>query len=328
MDFISHQHHCRRRLNVHLNELDPYVLLKAPWLCSGATENDEIVSRAIHKAFRNRVKEDPFSPYENSSLFVCNVEQARTEPQRAMPVPPEAPARARTAPPPGDGGEARSAVALQTRKPHRPPGPTACRPGFYKAFAGNIKCSKCPPHSFSYEEGSAFCNCEKGFYRAEKDPPTMACTRPPSPPRNVVFNINETSLFLEWSPPSDMGGRKDLTYNVLCKRCGGDPRQCELCGGDLRFIPRPQGLVNASVTVLDFTAHANYTFEIESFNGVSDMSSFPRPVTAITISTDQGGVQIGGLLRGLFAQVARVQTGAAGNAAASSPAALLPPARK
>lgn len=53
----------------------------------------------------------------------------------------------------------------------------ACIPGFYKAYAGNIKCSKCPPHSFSYAEGSSICHCEKGFYRARKDPPTMACTR-------------------------------------------------------------------------------------------------------------------------------------------------------
>ncbi|XP_031416848.1 ephrin type-A receptor 6 isoform X2 [Clupea harengus] len=164
----------------------------------------------------------------------------------------------------------------------------ACRPGFYKAFAGNIKCAKCPPHSYSYDDGSQLCYCEKGYFRADKDPPSMACTRPPSPPRNVVFNINETSLFLEWSPPSDTGGRKDLTYNVLCKRCGPGLQQCELCGGELRFVPRPQGLTNASVTVLDFTAHANYTFEIESQNGVSELSSFPRPVAAITISTDQG----------------------------------------
>ncbi|MBN3299473.1 EPHA6 protein, partial [Amia calva] len=158
-------------------------------------------------------------------------------------------------------------------------------------------CSKCPPHSFSYEEGSPLCQCEKGYFRAEKDPPTMACTRPPSPPRDVVFNINETSLFLEWSPPSDTGGRKDLTYNVLCKKCSPDPRQCELCGGDLRFVPRPVGLTNASVTVLDFIAHANYTFEIESLNGVSELSSFPRPVTAITITTDQGGPSLVGMVR-------------------------------
>ncbi|XP_071002650.1 ephrin type-A receptor 6-like [Oncorhynchus clarkii lewisi] len=173
----------------------------------------------------------------------------------------------------------------------------ACRPGFYKAFAGNIKCSKCPPHSFSYLEGAAVCHCEKAFYRAARDPPTMACTRPPSPPRNVVFNLNDTCLLLEWSPPSDMGGRRDLTYNVLCKRCGPEPDQCQLCGEELRFVPRPQGLTNAMVTVMDFSAHANYTFEIESLNGVSEMSHFPRPVAAITVSTDQGGPFMVGMLK-------------------------------
>uniref|UniRef100_A0A6Q2X430 Ephrin type-A receptor 6 n=1 Tax=Esox lucius TaxID=8010 RepID=A0A6Q2X430_ESOLU len=169
----------------------------------------------------------------------------------------------------------------------------ACKPGFYKAFAGNIKCSKCPPHSYSYGEGAILCHCEKGFYRAEKDPPTMACTRPPSPPRNVLFHLNDTCLLLEWSPPSDTGGRRDLTYNVLCKRCGPQPGQCQLCGEELRFVPRPQGLTNSTVTVMDFSARANYTFEIESLNGVSEMSHFPRPFTAITVSTDQGAFMVG-----------------------------------
>ncbi|XP_041127621.1 ephrin type-A receptor 6-like [Polyodon spathula] len=125
----------------------------------------------------------------------------------------------------------------------------------------------------------------------------MSCTRPPSPPRNVIFNINESSLFLEWSPPSDMGGRKDLTYNVMCKKCGAEPRDCELCGEGMRFIPRHVGLTNSSVTVLDFVAHANYTFEIESLNAVSEFSSFPRPVTAITITTDQAGPSLIGMVR-------------------------------
>uniref|UniRef100_A0A673Y6J1 receptor protein-tyrosine kinase n=1 Tax=Salmo trutta TaxID=8032 RepID=A0A673Y6J1_SALTR len=173
----------------------------------------------------------------------------------------------------------------------------ACRPGFYKAFTGNIKCSKCPPHSFSYGEGAAVCHCEKTFYRSERDPPTMACTRPPSPPRNVVFNLNDTCLQLEWSPPSDMGGRRDLTYNVLCKRCGPETDQCQLCGEELRFVPRPQGLTNTTVTVMDFSAHANYTFEIESLNGVSKMNNYQRPVASITVSTDQGGPLMVGVLK-------------------------------
>ncbi|XP_071670021.1 ephrin type-A receptor 6 isoform X6 [Patagioenas fasciata] len=163
----------------------------------------------------------------------------------------------------------------------------ACRPGFYKAFAGNVKCSKCPPHSLTYVEATSVCQCEKGYFRAEKDPPTMACTRPPSAPRNVIFNINETALMLEWSPPSDTGGRKDLTYSVICKKCGSDTSQCEICGGGIRFIPRHTGLINSSVTVLDFVSHVNYTFEIEATNGVSELSFSPKQFTAITVTTDQ-----------------------------------------
>ncbi|CAI5772848.1 Ephrin type-A receptor 6, partial [Podarcis lilfordi] len=162
-----------------------------------------------------------------------------------------------------------------------------CRSGFYKAFAGNIKCSKCPPHSQTFVEATSVCQCEKGYFRAEKDPATMACTRPPSAPRNVIFNINETALMLEWSPPSDTGGRKDLTYSVICKKCGSDASQCEICGGGIRFIPRHTGLINSSVTVLDFVSHVNYTFEIEAMNGVSELSFSPKQFTAITITTDQ-----------------------------------------
>ena len=121
---------------------------------------------------------------------------------------------------------------------------------------------------------------------------SLLLTGPPSPPRNLLFNLNDTCLMLEWSPPSDTGGRRDLTYNVQCKRCGPEPDQCQLCEEVLRFLPRPSGLINATVTVMDFSAHANYTFEIESLNGVSDMSSFPRQVAIITVGTDQGGEYI------------------------------------
>ncbi|XP_072370013.1 ephrin type-A receptor 6 isoform X2 [Scyliorhinus torazame] len=168
----------------------------------------------------------------------------------------------------------------------------ACRPGFYKAFAGNIKCSKCPPHSFIHDDASKVCKCDSGYFRAEIDPPTMACTRPPSTPRNVIFNINDSSLILEWSPPVDTGGRKDLTYNVICKMCGLGPKKCSLCGGSMRFLPRNTGLTNTSVTVVDFLAHMNYTFEIESENGVSSESMVPRQFAILTIITNQAASDI------------------------------------
>uniref|UniRef100_A0A674H0U0 Ephrin type-A receptor 3 n=1 Tax=Taeniopygia guttata TaxID=59729 RepID=A0A674H0U0_TAEGU len=164
----------------------------------------------------------------------------------------------------------------------------ACRAGFYKASAGNVKCAKCPPHSSTYEDASLNCRCEKNYFRSEKDPPSMACTRPPSAPRNVISNINETSVILDWSWPLDTGGRKDVTFNIVCKKCsGGGGRQCEPCSDNVRFLPRQSGLTNTSVTVVDLLAHTNYTFEIDALNGVSALSSLSRQFAAVSITTNQ-----------------------------------------
>ena len=40
-----------------------------------------------------------------------------------------------------------------------------------------MKCAKCPPHSSTHEDGSVNCRCENNYFRADKDPPSMACTR-------------------------------------------------------------------------------------------------------------------------------------------------------
>uniref|UniRef100_A0A4W2DMT6 receptor protein-tyrosine kinase n=1 Tax=Bos indicus x Bos taurus TaxID=30522 RepID=A0A4W2DMT6_BOBOX len=163
----------------------------------------------------------------------------------------------------------------------------ACQPGFYKASDGNMKCAKCPPHSSTHEDGSVNCRCENNYFRADKDPPSMACTRPPSAPRNVISNINETSVILDWSWPLDTGGRKDVTFNIICKKCGWNVKQCEPCSPNVRFLPRQFGLTNTTVTVTDLLAHTNYTFEIDAVNGVSELSSPPRQFAAVSITTNQ-----------------------------------------
>ncbi|MBN3299470.1 EPHA3 protein, partial [Amia calva] len=138
----------------------------------------------------------------------------------------------------------------------------ACRPGFYKSSPGNARCSKCPPHSYSHQEGAVHCGCEKSYFRADKDPASMACTRPPSAPRNVISIINETSVILDWSWPADAGGRKDVTFSVVCKK-------------------------NTTVMVADLLAHTNYTFEVEALNGVSALGPSQRQFAAVTITTNQ-----------------------------------------
>lgn len=117
---------------------------------------------------------------------------------------------------------------------------------------------------------------------------------PPSAPRNLVSLINDTALILQWMPPHDSGGRKDITYNIFCQRCDGSADisgmiQCEPCEPDLRFIPRPLGLTGTSVAILDFAMHVSYTFHVEAVNGVSALGVAARPLVNVTVNTHHAG---------------------------------------
>uniref|UniRef100_A0AAY5KCH7 Ephrin type-A receptor 7 n=1 Tax=Esox lucius TaxID=8010 RepID=A0AAY5KCH7_ESOLU len=161
----------------------------------------------------------------------------------------------------------------------------ACEPcgrGFYKSSSQDLQCSRCPAHSYNDREGSWRCDCEDGYYRALSDPPSVACTRPPSAPQNLVYNINQTTVSLEWSPPADTGGRNDVTYRIMCRRCSWEPEECVPCGGNVGYSPQQAGLVDTYVSVVDLLAHANYTFEVEAVNGVSDLSRTQRLFAAVT----------------------------------------------
>ncbi|MBN3313347.1 EPHA7 protein, partial [Atractosteus spatula] len=163
----------------------------------------------------------------------------------------------------------------------------ACGRGFYKSSSQDLQCSRCPAHSFNDKEGSSRCDCEDGYYRAISDPPSVACTRPPSAPQNLIYNINQTTVSLEWSPPADSGGRNDVTYRIMCRRCSWEQEECVPCGSNVGFVPQQSGLVDTYVTIMDLLAHANYTFEVEAVNGVSDLSHTQRLFAAVSIATGQ-----------------------------------------
>ncbi|XP_023665956.1 ephrin type-A receptor 7 isoform X2 [Paramormyrops kingsleyae] len=166
----------------------------------------------------------------------------------------------------------------------------ACEPcgrGFYKASSQDLQCSRCPARSYNDREGSWRCDCEDGYYRALSDPPSAACTRPPSAPQNLVFNINQTTVTLEWTPPADTGGRSDVTYRVVCRRCTWDPEECVQCGSNAVYAPQQAGLTDTYVTISELLPHANYTFEVEAVNGVSDLSRTQRLFAAVSIATSQ-----------------------------------------
>ena len=116
----------------------------------------------------------------------------------------------------------------------------------------------------------------------------------PSPPRGVISNVNETSLILEWSEPRDLGGRDDLLYNVICKKCRGGPgatgaSTCSRCDDNVEFVPRQLGLTERRVHISHLLAHTRYTFEVQAVNGVSGKSPLPPRYAAVNITTNQAG---------------------------------------
>uniref|UniRef100_A0A3P9CIB4 receptor protein-tyrosine kinase n=1 Tax=Maylandia zebra TaxID=106582 RepID=A0A3P9CIB4_9CICH len=157
-----------------------------------------------------------------------------------------------------------------------------CSPSTLRSLA----CSKCPPHSVARQMGATACSCEDGYFKLDSDPSNMAC--PPSAPRNAISNVNETSVFLEWSIPMDTGGRKDVRYNVICRQVLPDGRGLEECGPNVRFLPRRTGLSNTSVMVADLQSHTNYSFLLEAVNGVSDLAKgHAKQYVSLNVTTNQ-----------------------------------------
>ncbi|XP_036888806.1 ephrin type-A receptor 8 [Sturnira hondurensis] len=163
----------------------------------------------------------------------------------------------------------------------------ACELGFYKSAPGDQLCARCPPHSHSAAPATQACRCDLSYYRAALDPPSAACTRPPSAPVNLISSVNGTSVTLEWAPPLDPGGRSDITYNAVCRRCPWALGRCEKCGSGTRFVPQQTSLVQASLLVANLLAHMNYSFWIEAVNGVSDLSPEPHRAAVVNITTNQ-----------------------------------------
>uniref|UniRef100_A0A8C4JVT9 Ephrin type-B receptor 2 n=1 Tax=Dromaius novaehollandiae TaxID=8790 RepID=A0A8C4JVT9_DRONO len=163
----------------------------------------------------------------------------------------------------------------------------ACPAGTFKASQGAGTCAHCPANSRSTAEASPVCTCRNGYYRADFDPPAAACTSVPSGPRNVISIVNETSIILEWHPPRETGGRDDVTYNIVCKKCRSDRRACSRCDDNVEFVPRQLGLTETRVFISSLWAHTPYTFEIQAVNGVSNKSPFPPQHVSVNITTNQ-----------------------------------------
>ena len=115
------------------------------------------------------------------------------------------------------------------------------------------------------------------------------CPAVPSPPQNVISTVNETSIALEWEEPLDVGGRDDVIYNVVCKKCQRDQSPCSRCDDNMDMSPRRLGLTQRKVVVRNLQAHTRYSFEIQAVNGVSGKSPGAPRYATVNITTNQAG---------------------------------------
>ncbi|XP_061588864.1 ephrin type-B receptor 3 [Cololabis saira] len=163
----------------------------------------------------------------------------------------------------------------------------ACLSGTFKSKFGEDSCAPCPPNSRTSAQGAGVCPCLGGFYRADSDPPESSCTSIPSAPRNVISSVNETSLSLEWDEPEDSGGRSDLAYSVVCKKCLRDSSPCTRCNENVDIAPRRVGLQQRKVVVRNLQAHTRYSFEVQAVNGVSGKNPSTPSYSTVNITTNQ-----------------------------------------
>uniref|UniRef100_A0A3B3U1F4 receptor protein-tyrosine kinase n=1 Tax=Poecilia latipinna TaxID=48699 RepID=A0A3B3U1F4_9TELE len=168
----------------------------------------------------------------------------------------------------------------------------ACPPGTFKSTQGPSLCLQCPPNSRSTAEAATICVCRNGYYRGDGDQPDEPCTSVPSSPRNVISIVNETSVILEWHSPRETGGRDDVVYNIVCKKCRADRRSCSHCDDNVDFVTRQLGLTETRVFISNLLAHTLYSFEIQAVNGVSNKSPYPAQHVTIDITTNQAAPSI------------------------------------
>uniref|UniRef100_A0A8C9SFR6 receptor protein-tyrosine kinase n=1 Tax=Scleropages formosus TaxID=113540 RepID=A0A8C9SFR6_SCLFO len=160
----------------------------------------------------------------------------------------------------------------------------ACPQGHFKAAMGASPCRRCPEFSLAVSSGSPVCLCRQGYHRAEADPPDTPCTTPPSAPRSLVTQIDDTSVTLEWSEPLQLGGRQDLSYTVQCRHCGPGGR-CAPCADSVSYRPAQRGLTGRRVVVWGLQPHTTYSFSIEALNGVSQQSGSEPASESVNVTT-------------------------------------------
>ncbi|XP_041925461.1 tyrosine-protein kinase receptor TYRO3 isoform X1 [Alosa sapidissima] len=145
-----------------------------------------------------------------------------------------------------------------------------CRIGTFKPNNGSGGCHQCPPNSETKVAGAQQCVCVHGYSKLRDDPVHLGCTKSPSEPVNLTHHqLNDSTLTLRWEPPSNLGGRQEVTYTVECwQRASETSDQWAHCNNATRVLPRPTDLTATAVNVTGLQAHLDYKLVVRASNAV------------------------------------------------------------
>ncbi|XP_060936680.1 ephrin type-B receptor 5 [Limanda limanda] len=169
----------------------------------------------------------------------------------------------------------------------------ACPVGYFKSVSGSAPCSVCPSNSRTSQTGSSMCECRSGFYRGANDANSSACTTPPSAPNSMSweYESDDGGVSIRWRPPSDMGGRSEVWYGVVCRICPSptfsNPATCSWCGEGVTFSPSQTNLKQTKVTLNNLLTRVTYLMQVQALNEVSALSPFSARYASINFTTSQ-----------------------------------------
>ncbi|CAI8051432.1 Ephrin type-A receptor 5 [Geodia barretti] len=153
----------------------------------------------------------------------------------------------------------------------------ACGAGQYRSRE-DTTCQSCPANCETDEVAADECECLVDYDRNNvnrmtatgaqpfltlpaTELPSEKCTQPPSAPRSLSLRPQQSSITVRWSAPADLGGRRDLYYQVEIS----DPDNLGSYTGTV-FLSGS----TTSRTISGLRPHTQYCVRVTAHNGVSD----------------------------------------------------------
>ncbi|XP_009994997.1 PREDICTED: ephrin type-A receptor 10 [Chaetura pelagica] len=182
----------------------------------------------------------------------------------------------------------------------------ACLPGFYKLSLSLPLCSPCPEHSFTHEEASTFCSCQKNYSRSPSDPPSASCT-PPTPITDIrTDKVEQKSISLSWQEPgfpAANGTEYEVKYYEKDQRDQSYSTVKTTSTAVTVNNLKPGTLYVFQIRASSSPDYGNYSpsIEVETLAELTVASSEQSPVLLVTVGTIVGltvlvSVVIGGMV--------------------------------